>query len=171
MSPEEIRGWMLRTAEATADFYLENSCADGVPMWDTGAPNLHRLPANYLNKPSNPYNKFEPVDGSAAAIAAQGLIRLGNYLESVSRTTTRTKDEDDSSRNTQHATHYRQAGLTIAKTLFSSRISPQIRSTKVCCCTRFIIVPTAGITSRPAKACRMAKAQCGAIIICANWRC
>jgi hypothetical protein len=27
-----------------------------------------------------PFNKFEPVDGSAATIAAQGLIRLGNYL-------------------------------------------------------------------------------------------
>jgi unsaturated chondroitin disaccharide hydrolase len=95
----------VKAATATADFYLENSCADGVPMWDTGAPNLHRLPANYLNKASDPYNKFEPVDGSAAAIAAQGLIRLGNYLAS--------------SRNTQHATRYRQAGLTIAKTLFS----------------------------------------------------
>jgi unsaturated chondroitin disaccharide hydrolase len=95
----------VKSATATADFYLENSCADGVPMWDTGAPNLHRLPANYLNKPSDPYNKFEPVDSSAAAIAAQGLIRLGNYISS--------------SRNTQHATHYRQAGLTIAKTLFS----------------------------------------------------
>jgi unsaturated chondroitin disaccharide hydrolase len=96
---------LTNAATATADFYLENSCADGVPMWDTGAPNLHRLPANYLNKASDPYNKFEPVDGSAAAIAAQGLIRLGNYLSS--------------SRNPQHATRYRQAGLTIAKTLFS----------------------------------------------------
>jgi unsaturated chondroitin disaccharide hydrolase len=96
---------LTNAATATADFYLENSCADGVPMWDTGAPNLHRLPANYLNKPSDPYNKFEPVDGSAAAIAAQGLIRLGNYLAS--------------SRNTNHAARYRQAGLTIAKTLFS----------------------------------------------------
>ncbi len=105
MSPEEIRGWMLRTAEATADFYLENSCADGVPMWDTGAPNLHRLPTNYLNKPSDPYNKFEPVDGSAAAIAAQGLWRLGRYL--------------DATRNTQHGLRYRQAALTIARTLFS----------------------------------------------------
>jgi unsaturated chondroitin disaccharide hydrolase len=96
---------LTNAATATADFYLENSCADGVPMWDTGAPNLHRLPENYLNKPSDPYNKFEPVDSSAAAIAAQGLIRLGNYLSS--------------SRNTQHAARYRQAGLTIAKTLFS----------------------------------------------------
>ena len=113
----EYRRVLTNAATATADFYLENSCADGVPMWDTGAPNLHRLPANYLKKASDPYNKFEPVDGSAAAIAAQGLIRLGNYLAGISRTSTRTKD--DLSRNTQHATRYRQAGLTIAKTLFS----------------------------------------------------
>lgn len=92
-------------AQATADFYLEHSCRDGIPMWDTGAPNLHRLPKNYLDKNSDPYNDWEPVDSSAAAIAAQGLIRLGNYLAR--------------SRNTKHASRYRQAGLTIARTLFS----------------------------------------------------
>ncbi len=104
MSPEKIRGWMLRTAIATADFYLENSCRDGVPMWDTGAPNLHRLPRNYLDKDSNPFNQHEPVDSSAAAIAAQGFIRLGNYLIAHGRQ----KD----------GTRYRQAGLTISSTLF-----------------------------------------------------
>jgi hypothetical protein len=104
MSPEEIRGWMLRTAIATADFYLENSCRDGVPMWDTGAPNLHRLPKNYLDNTSNPFNGHEPVDSSAAAIAAQGFVRLGNYLIALGRQ----KD----------GTRYRQAGLTIANTLF-----------------------------------------------------
>src|SRR5437667_5658095 len=52
----------LEAAAATADFYLEHSCADGVPMWDTGAPNLHRLPAGYLNRPANPFNLWEPVD-------------------------------------------------------------------------------------------------------------
>src|SRR5439155_6391727 len=73
--------FFLRAATATADFYLANSCTDGIPMWDTGAPNLHHL-GDYLNKPSDPFNKWEPVDSSAAAIAAQGLIRLGNYLSS-----------------------------------------------------------------------------------------
>jgi len=101
----EYRRVLTSAATATADFYLENSCADGVPMWDTGAPNLHRLPANYLNKPSDPYNKFEPVDGSAAAIAAQGLIRLGNYLNAAG--------------DKKAATKYRQAGLSVARTLFS----------------------------------------------------
>jgi unsaturated chondroitin disaccharide hydrolase len=105
MAPDDIRYWMQRAATVTADFYIANSCADGIPMWDTGAPNLHRLPTNYLNMPADPFNKFEPVDSSAAAIAAQGLVRLGNYLMA--------------SRNTQHATRYRQAGLSIARTLLS----------------------------------------------------
>lgn len=104
-SVEKYRAMLLKTALATADFYLENSCADGVPMWDTGAPNLHRLPANYLNKSSEPYNKFEPVDGSAAAIAAQGLIRLGSYLNATGAK--------------QAAAKYLQAGLSVARTLFS----------------------------------------------------
>ncbi len=96
---------MLAAAAATADFYLAHCCADGIPMWDTGAPNLHRLPARYLDKPADPFNKWEPVDSSAAAIAAQGLIRLGNYLHAT--------------RNTQHAARYRRAGLTITRTLLN----------------------------------------------------
>src|SRR5205085_12561648 len=65
-----------RSATATADFYLTHTCTDGIPMWDTGAPNLHRL-GNYLSKPSDPDNRGEPVDRPAAAIARQGLARLG----------------------------------------------------------------------------------------------
>jgi len=94
---------LLGAARATAEFYLANSCADGVPMWDTGAPELHRL-GNYLHKRSNPFNKWEPVDSSAAAIAAQGFIRLGNYLQGNGEK--------------QRATKYRNSGLTIANTLF-----------------------------------------------------
>jgi len=94
---------MLKAATATADFYLANTCTDGIPMWDTGAPNLHRL-GNYLAKRSNPYNAWEPVDSSAAAIAAQGLIRLGNWMASQAQH--------------QDAKRYRQAGLTMANTLF-----------------------------------------------------
>lgn len=93
----------LHAACATADFYLDHSCRDGIPMWDTGAPNLHRL-GNYLDQVSDPYNAWEPVDSSAAAIAAQGFIRLGNYLIAQGQT--------------KNGTRYRQAGLTIARTLF-----------------------------------------------------
>jgi hypothetical protein len=94
---------VVRAASATADFYLDNCCTDGIPMWDTGAPDLLRL-GNYLNKPADPFNQWEPVDSSAAAIAAQGLIRLGNYLRSTG--------------HLKPAARYLQAGLTVANTLF-----------------------------------------------------
>ena len=67
-------------ATATADFYLDQaSAADGIPYWDTGAPNLHRL-GDWQSRDAEPFNEHEPVDSSAAAIAAQGLLRLGKYL-------------------------------------------------------------------------------------------
>jgi unsaturated chondroitin disaccharide hydrolase len=105
---------MSGAALATADFYLEHCCRDGIPMWDTGAPNLHRLPNNYLDKNSDPYNAWEPVDSSAAAIAAQGLIRLGNHLANDKARTTKRQTQ-----NQKLAHRYKQAGLTIARTLFS----------------------------------------------------
>ena len=95
--------WFPAAALATADFYLANCCADGIPMWDTGAPNLYRL-GDYLERASDPFNPWEPVDSSAAAIAAQGLIRLGNHLAAKG--------------DPRNGARYRQAGLTIAKSLF-----------------------------------------------------
>ena len=93
---------MLRAATAGADFYLQHCCADGIPMWDTGAPNLHRL-GDYLSKPAVPFNRWEPVDSSAAAIAAQALLRLGNHLATT--------------QGPKAGAGYRQAGLTVARTL------------------------------------------------------
>lgn len=78
-SKTAIRNVMLKAARATCDFYIENTPVDGVPYWDTGAPGLYKI-IDYLNKPADPFNPFEPVDSSAAAIASQGLLRLGNYL-------------------------------------------------------------------------------------------
>lgn len=103
-APETIERTWREAAMATADFYLEHACADGIPMWDTGAPNLDRL-GDYLDRPADPFNRWEPVDSSAAAIAAQGLIRLGCYLA----------DRADRTRGRR----YFQAGLTIARTLFA----------------------------------------------------
>ena len=60
---------MRRAAVATADFYIANACADGVPMWDTGAPGLARL-GDYLARPADPFNEWEPVDSSAAMLSA-----------------------------------------------------------------------------------------------------
>lgn len=97
-----IEKWYLESAVDTAEFYLAHSCSDGVPMWDAGAPNLARM-GDYLQRMSDPYNRWEPVDSSAAAIAAQGLVRLGNWL-------TATKD-------VRRGRRYRQAGLTVLRTL------------------------------------------------------
>ena len=66
------------TACAVADFYLENTPTDGIPYWDTGAPGLAHMPGA-LDKPADPYNEYEPVDSSAAAIAAQGLLHHQSY--------------------------------------------------------------------------------------------
>src|SRR5439155_16444223 len=57
---------MLKAAQATCDFYIENTPVDGIPYWDTGAPELHRL-GDYLDRPADPFNEHEPVDSSAAA--------------------------------------------------------------------------------------------------------
>ena len=99
---KEIESFMLKAAKATCDFYLEHTPSDGIPYWDTGAPTLHKI-NDYLNRPADPYNAYEPVDSSAAAIAAQGLLRLAKYLE---------KSDAESSKR------YWQAGLTVLDTLF-----------------------------------------------------
>src|SRR2546422_552464 len=49
---------MNRAAAATAEFYLQNTCRDGIPMWDTGAPPLPRL-GSYLTRPADPFNRWE----------------------------------------------------------------------------------------------------------------
>ncbi len=98
----ELKELMLKAAKATCDFYIENSCTDGIPYWDTGAPGLARM-GDYLNTKADPYNESEPVDSSAAAIAAQGLLRLGHYLNKKGIAA--------------EASRYWQAGLTVSNTL------------------------------------------------------
>ena len=85
-----------QAAEAACDFYIENTALDGVPYWDTGAPGLYHL-GEWRERVSEPLNAFEPVDSSAAAIAAQGLLRLGRHLKND---------------------RYWRAGLTVCSTLF-----------------------------------------------------
>lgn len=75
----QIESIFIKAAKATCDFYLANSAEDGIPYWDTGAPGLAKM-GDYLSQPANPFNAYEPVDSSAAAIGAQGLCRLGQNL-------------------------------------------------------------------------------------------
>ena len=98
-----IEAFMLKAAQATCDFYIEHTPTDGVPYWDTGAPNLPKL-GDYLSQPADPFNNQEPVDSSAAAIGAQGLLRLGRYLQQAGQA--------------EAGDRYWQAGLTVLQTLF-----------------------------------------------------
>ncbi|HEV7350080.1 glycosyl hydrolase [Telluribacter sp.] len=98
-----IESIYLKGARATCDFYIDNTAADGIPYWDTGAPQLHKL-GDYTTRPSDPYNAYEPVDSSAAAIGSQGLLRLGKYLQEQGQ-------QEDGNR-------YWQAGLTALDSLF-----------------------------------------------------
>ena len=93
---------MMEAARASAAHYVQTTPTDGIPYWDTGAPGLARLPG-HREKPADPANDLEPVDASAAPIAAQGLLRLGRLLER--------RGETDDGRLLF------QAGLTITRTL------------------------------------------------------
>jgi hypothetical protein len=77
---DETRAIMEKAARATCDFYLANTPPDGIPYWDTGAPGLAHL-GDWRGRPADPFNPHEPVDSSAAAIAAQGLLRLGRRMK------------------------------------------------------------------------------------------
>ncbi len=100
--------WIQRfaaAARATADYFIACTAADGIPYWDTGAPGLALL-HGWAERPADPFNDFEPADSSAAAIAAQGLLHLGMFLN----------DHPGAS----DGDHYIRAGLTIANTLFAA---------------------------------------------------
>ncbi|MDX2186002.1 MAG: glycosyl hydrolase [Opitutaceae bacterium] len=92
-----------RAARATADWYLSNTSSDGIPYWDGGAPQLGKL-GDWRSQRSLPENEWEPVDSSAAAIAAQGLLRLADFL----------------GRSSPDGKRYRSAGLTVMQTLLTA---------------------------------------------------
>ncbi len=97
-----VEGFMLEAARATCDFYVDGAAAaDGIPYWDTGAPGLAAL-GDWGARPADPFNDKEPVDSSAAAIAAQGLLRLGRFL----------------ARRKEDGERYEQAGLRVLAALF-----------------------------------------------------
>jgi hypothetical protein len=92
---------LFDAARATCDFYIEQAAAsDGVPYWDTGAPGLAAI-RDWGARPADPFNEYEPVDSSAAAIAAQGLLRFARVIA--------TRGGDGK--------RYEQAGLRVLETL------------------------------------------------------
>ena len=95
---------MLKGARATCDWFIANTPTDGIPYWDGGAPGLSQM-GDWRGRESDPFNDYEPIDSSAAAIGAQGLRRLGKYLGA---------DSEDGQR-------YTQAGLTSLQTLLSDK--------------------------------------------------
>ncbi len=99
-----VEAMMMNAAKAACDFYIAHTPKDGIPYWDTGAPNLHKL-GDYLARPAEPFNEHEPVDASAAAIACQGLLRLGRLLRNGGEAVLGDK--------------YWSAGLTVADRLLS----------------------------------------------------
>jgi unsaturated chondroitin disaccharide hydrolase len=100
---QDVEAMMMEAASATASHYIEIAASDGVPYWDAGAPGLTALGA-WGDRPADPFNDHEPVDSSAAAIAAQGLLRLARVLAGRGAA-------DDAYR-------YEQAGLRVLDTLF-----------------------------------------------------
>ncbi len=99
----DIESMMLEAATATCGHYLDIAAADGVPYWDAGAPGLVAL-GDWGSRPADPFNPHEPVDSSAAAIGAQGLLRLAAVLAHRG--------------DRAQADRYQQAGLRVLATLF-----------------------------------------------------
>jgi unsaturated chondroitin disaccharide hydrolase len=100
----DVESLLIDAARATCDHYIEIAAADGVPYWDAGAPGLTEL-EGWGDRPADPFNDHEPVDSSAAAIGAQGLLRLAHLLERRGQT--------------EDARRYQQAGLRVLDTIFA----------------------------------------------------
>ncbi|HEX9367480.1 MAG TPA: hypothetical protein VF921_12680 [Vicinamibacterales bacterium] len=98
-----VEALMQDAARATCDHYIEIAAADGVPYWDAGAPGLASLPG-WRDRAADPFNPHEPVDSSAAAIGAQGLLRLARLMARQG--------------HAADADRYDQAGLRVLDTLF-----------------------------------------------------
>jgi len=100
---EDVKATLLKAAKATCDFYIKYTSSNGIPYWDTGAPNINKL-GNYSEREAEINNSYEPIDSSAAAIGAQGLLRLSHLLKET---------------EAKASKKYMQAGLGVLQTLLS----------------------------------------------------
>ena len=81
-----IERWMLEAARATCDFYIDQ----GDRRRRRAVLGHRRARAeplgDWAGRPADPFNDHEPVDSSAAAIAAQGLLRPRRVLARAAKT-------------------------------------------------------------------------------------
>jgi unsaturated chondroitin disaccharide hydrolase len=124
---DAVHSLMLNAARATCDHYIDIAAADGVPYWDAGAPGLTALDG-WRERAADPFNDQEPVDSSAAAIAAQGLLRLARVMRQLAHKERGTQSARSSQSESfaafaglafsvNEADRYEQAGLQVLDTL------------------------------------------------------
>ncbi len=112
------------------------------PTGTPGPPGLARMPG-HRDRPADPANDHEPVDASAAPIAAQGLLRLGRLARAARGGGGRAAPLPGGPDDHPHAP---RAALP--------QRGPE--RTRACCCTPSTTGRTAGTTCRPAR-----KVPCG----------
>ena len=145
-------------AEATADFFIARHADRRRALLGHGRARASRSWATTWAAPAEPFNDHEPVDSSAAAIAAQGLLRLGNFLVARGRGGARPALPPGRPHRGAHA---------LRRALPLDRP----RATRACCCTPSTTGRTAGTTCPRAARCPAASPRCGATTTRASWRC
>ena len=128
---------------------------DGIVYWDDGAPGLREAGRLAQSRDAEPFNDHEPVDSSASAIAAQGLLRLGRLP-----------------RRRQDGSTYTQAGLTVARTLLGDAVPLDVaRPPGPAAAQR--LPPPQQLGPHPAgpKGPVRRVERCGATTTCSSWAC
>ena len=145
----EVEGCMLEAARATSRLLHRRRRRRRRPVLGHGRARARRDARGHRDRRPIPFNDHEPVDSSAAPIAAQGLLRLGRCSSGAARPRT--------------AGCYFQAGLTIARTLLGAPyLSRGPAAPGPAPALRLPPARTAGTTCRPAARCRAAsRAQWG----------
>ncbi len=125
----------------------------------TGTPARPGSPrsATGATRPADPFNDHEPVDSSAAAIAAQGLLRLGHVIAARDAT----------------ARRYTQAGLRVVATLTRSGrpvSQHRRRAPRPAAALGLSLAERVGPRAAGRDACRAASRASGATTTCAKSR-